>query len=98
MKEKKRREGLFQRLGRQIAEETGTFLGDPHIELCGRGRLTVGGAKKIGSFSPEKIRILLSKETLTVTGISLICLSFQNETLVIGGRILSVTFGEGGEI
>ena len=97
MKEKKKSEGFLGRFGRRFADEAGVLFGEPRIELCGKRRLTVGGAKKIGFCSPEKIRILLSGESLTVVGKEMICLSFQNETLVIGGRLFSVAFGEVGE-
>ncbi len=93
-KEKSEKVPLLRRLGNMVREESGNFFGDPLIEWRGRGRLTVGGAQKIGSFSAERILVLLAKEKLIVCGRGLVCLSFQNETLVIGGKIHSVTYGE----
>lgn len=60
----------------------------------GRNRLTVEGAKKIGFLSSERILVLLDKDSLSVCGKRLMCLSFQGKVLVIGGRIDSISYGE----
>lgn len=70
------------------------LFGEPFVEWRGRGRVTVGGAKRIGFFSEDKILVLLAKERLWVCGRRLMCLSFQNEVLVIGGEICSVAYEE----
>ena len=61
----------------------------------GRNRLTVEGADKIGYLSPERIVVLLGKDSLSVCGKKLMCLSFRDDVLVIGGRIDSLDYGEG---
>lgn len=60
----------------------------------GRNRLTVEGAEKIGFLSPERILVLLKKDSLSVCGKGLMCLSFRGKVLVIGGRIDSLCYEE----
>ena len=60
----------------------------------GRNRLTVEGAEKIGLLSPERILVLLKRDSLSVCGKGLMCLSFRGKVLVIGGRIDSLSYGE----
>ena len=70
------------------------FLSGPSVLWQGRSRVTVEGADKIGFLSSERILVLLGKDCLSVRGDGLMCLSFQEKVLVIGGRIDSLTYGE----
>ena len=92
MKQKKTEKVSF--LGKLMGGASG-ISGELFGEWRGRGRVTVGGAKRIGFFSEDKILVLLAKERLWVCGRRLMCLSFQNEVLAIGGEICSVAYEEG---
>jgi hypothetical protein len=70
------------------------FFYGPEILWQGRNRVTVDGAEKIGFLSQERIVVLLKKESLSVCGKGLMCLSFRGKVLVIGGRIDSLSYGE----
>jgi hypothetical protein len=70
------------------------FLGGTSVLWQGRSRVTVEGAEKIAFLSPERILVLLGRECLSVQGDRLMCLSFQDKVLVIGGRIDSLAYEE----
>ncbi len=93
--EKAEKVPLLKRLAGRTGEISGDLFGEPLVEWRGKGRVTVSGAKKIGFFSEDRILVLLAKERLWVCGRSLMCISFQSEVLVIGGKICSVAYEEG---
>ncbi|MBO5305893.1 MAG: YabP/YqfC family sporulation protein [Clostridia bacterium] len=93
-KKKTENTSLVKRFFGKVGETSGELFGEPLVEWRGKGRVTVSGAKRIGFFSEERIMVLLARERLWVCGRSLMCLSFQNETLVIGGRICSIAYEE----
>ncbi|MBE6661746.1 MAG: hypothetical protein E7606_00530 [Ruminococcaceae bacterium] len=95
LKEKNTEKRSLLKRWKQGARETvGEFFGEPSVEWRGRGRLAVSGAQKIGFFAEDRILVLLKEERLWVCGKGLMCLSFQNEVLVIGGRICAVSYEE----
>lgn len=95
MKRENTKKAKPNRLLEGVRRVSGELLGSSFVEWRGRGELVVGGAKSIGCLSEQRIVVVLVDDRLLVCGHALICRSFQNETLVIGGRIDSVSYEEG---
>ncbi len=89
---KQRKERLAQKESDGMRQSV--VFGGTTVLWQGRNRLTVEGAEKIGFLSSERILVLLDKDSLSVCGKRLMCLSFQGKVLVIGGRIDSLSYGE----
>lgn len=94
---KKKNEKKGQGLWRRLSEFGDEVLGPVRMEWRGRTSLTVDGASKIESCGRERVTVRLRGECVIILGSDLICRSFQNGVLVIGGRIDSVAYAEGGD-
>ncbi len=69
---------------------------ETRILLHGRGELMVDGARRIEHCTEEHMAVRLRRERFDIYGCGLICRSFRNGVLVIGGRIDSLSFEKGG--
>lgn len=87
---------LGERLSRRLDIEPDVLLGGYQIEMRGRHRVKLCGARKILCYSDTAMRLRLGREVVTVEGARLECASFTHGVAVIVGRIDGVSFeGEG---
>ena len=75
---------------RTVREKIDACFGEPSIECRGWRSVTVGGAKKIEVLTGERVVVRLTGERLVIEGRELLCVSFNNGCLVVGGEIESV--------
>ena len=62
------------------------------VVLYGERRMTVQGCRKILSYSPTEICLLLKKRRICVTGENLACSSFSGGCTTLQGRIRRVEY------
>ena len=95
MKEPKKREELRERLCRHLDLAPDFFSGSGLVEIRGRGEVTVRGGGRILLYTPSEIRIAMGCDTLSIAGEDLICTSYYQGAIGVGGRIVGVRFEEG---
>lgn len=88
------REGMRERLCRNLDIPPDLLPGAGLIELRGRGEMTVSGCGKILLYTPEEIRIQLKEGSLSVCGKRLSCTSYHAGAVGIDGYICRVSFEE----
>ncbi|MBE6530233.1 MAG: hypothetical protein E7680_06530 [Ruminococcaceae bacterium] len=85
-----KKESFSSRVGRAFGGEE---LSDV-IMIYGNRRAVIRGCRKILSYEPDEIRILLGKRSVRVSGKDLRCVSFAVGSTTVEGRIRSVSFEE----
>lgn len=83
---------LGERLSKRLDIEPDVLVGGCQIELRGRHRVKLYGAKRILCYSDTAIRLRLGREVVLVEGARLECSSFTHSVAVIVGRIDGVSF------
>ncbi len=86
--------GMRERLCRALDLMPDAFFHESCVEIRGRGSVTVSGARKIVTYTPERIRLALWRGALLVEGKRLLCTSYFSGTVGIDGQIDRVSFEE----
>lgn len=95
--EKKRNtegESFRERVCRALDIPPDVFSGECVVEIRGRGAVSVSGGGKILLYTPEKIKISLSRGSVSICGKRLTCTSYHAGAVCIDGHIVTVTFEE----
>ena len=64
------------------------------IEIRGQNRVNIQGKLRMLSYSPTEIRLLTKNGELNIIGNRLFCSAYSKESLIIDGKISSVSFKE----
>ncbi len=88
---------LFARFGARLDIPREALPGSFGITLSGQQELTVRGCKKILSFGEREIRLAVGKTTVLILGEGLFCSAFGAGCVTVAGRIVTLTFEEGGQ-
>ena len=99
-KERRKKQGQRQDGKRPISEVIGKrfeidadkIRGGSRVEICGRGRVELGGLKKIDSYSDTCVRVLADEGILSVRGERLECVFYRRGEVAVEGRIDSVSY------
>ena len=83
-----------ERVSKCLNIEPDILVGGYQIEMRGRHRVKLGGARKILCYSDTVMRLQLGREIVRVEGMRLECASFTHGVAVIVGRIDGVSFEE----
>lgn len=90
-----RRAPLMSRLAGRL-DIPPDILSGIHLELRGRGSLTVRGCRKILLYTPLEVRLQLRGEVLRLRGTGLYCTAYRSGVIEIDGIIDNIGFcGEG---
>ena len=92
-----RKKELFARISRRLDIPREALPGGFGMSLAGQRELTVRGCRRILSYGAECIRLSLGKTAVAICGESLLCTVFEAGSVTVEGRILSISFEEGGE-
>ena len=88
------RGGMKERICRALDLCPDVFAGESHIEIRGRGCVTVSGCGKILTYTPHTIRLSLKKGALLIEGERLLCSSYCAGAVRIDGCVRRVEFEE----
>lgn len=92
---KEERGGLRERLCSMLDVPAEALVRAPHVEICGRERLTLLGGGSIREYTGQCVRVECGRGELVILGKRLFCKAFSIGTLTVTGRICSVSFEEG---
>ena len=93
-KNKKPMRTLAERINEVLDISPDILPGGTVIEIRGEYAVSIAGAKKILSYSPEKICLKTKKGAVNIVGERLICTSYHPSKVRIEGHVASVYFEE----
>ena len=99
MKEKREssKERFREKFFRCLDITPDSIPGEQMIELRGRGYIKIHGGGRLLEYTDGKITVKRKKDSVSVDGERLRCVSYHPEAIIIEGRIFSVRFEEGGK-
>ena len=92
-KKKEERRSLLEYLSVTGDISGDSLAGDLYLELRGRNSLLVKGCRRILTYSPECIKLMVRKDTLMINGKRLACTSYHSGSVGIEGTIFSLILG-----
>lgn len=98
-KENRNKQGrvpFSKRVSEWVERAAGTQEGREMLQMRSRGEVMVHDCKRILLYTPEKICLLRGRETFSVCGEGLYCLSYFGGTVLVRGKIHAL-FLEGGD-
>lgn len=88
------RQNLIDMINKKLDISTEALPSGTLVSISGRQSVRFEGKVKILLYTPETIRLMLGKETVSLVGKSLVCSAYHKRHLSVEGFISSVSFEE----
>ena len=93
-----RRPSFREAVGKRLEVDADMLLGGSLVDIKGRSRAEVAGVRRIGSYTTERVVLVLHQGAVAIVGERLECIFYRHGEAAVEGRIASVCFLEKGEI